>query len=153
VLYNSAYSQTLLALAWGFFLTFSAVWFIRRILRNKREQDLVSRSLSWPEVSGVILESKALRGYAEIRYEYVVGSQRLTGVYETNLGAANPGSFSGESAPAVMDRNNKELARFGAGQPIVIRYNPQNPSESVFFCLAGETIRAQRQAESINQGA
>jgi hypothetical protein len=123
-----------LALAWGSGLTLSAIWFVLRIIRNKRDQELILRSLSWPEVRGTVVESKPIRGRVETTYEYAVGGQRLTGKYVVNLATTVPASLPPEAGRRLKSGNRERLSEFPPGQPVIVRYNPLLPSESVFFC-------------------
>jgi hypothetical protein len=121
---NSQLSLTALARVWGSLLTLSAIWFLSRVIRNKQDQDLILRSLSWPEVHGLVLESKPIWGRVEVTYEYKIGGQRLTGKYAINLGTAVAGSLPPEVARRLQKGNKSKLAEFPPGQPVIVRYNP-----------------------------
>ena len=73
------------------------------------------RSLSRPEVRGLVLESKPIWGRVEVTYEYRIGDQRLTGKYAIHLGAAVAGPLPRESARRLKEGNKSKLAEFPPG--------------------------------------
>jgi hypothetical protein len=125
-----------LALFWGAFLTFTAVWFVSRVLRNKRDEKLILRSLSWPEVRGIVTASKTVRGRIEITYAYGVDGQHFSGTYSINLATTVPGSLAPEAARSLKRGNKSRLAEFPIDQPVIVRYNPSVHAESVLFAKA-----------------
>jgi|ERR1700688_970164 hypothetical protein len=127
-------------------LAFVGVWAIWNMRRDSRNEKLVERSLAWPEVQGRVVSSKVVWAHVEVKYEYSISSGRYMGKYKINLAVGAPDRF-GQTATRVSKEAKQNIAEFPSGVDVIIRYNPQQPGESVLYCK-GEMAR-----EGIHQGS
>jgi hypothetical protein len=88
-------------LIWG---PFFGIWLLWNKVRESRDEDLIVRSLSWPEVQGVVLTSRLRWAHVEANYEYTTGGQRYVGWHKVGVSPVLPGAgfigarrFSNES--------------------------------------------------------
>jgi hypothetical protein len=122
------------------------VWYMTRHRREAADQMEIERSLMWPETQGKVTATLWMGNYVEVLYEYSVGIGTLSGKYQENLPmtiTATPHkSFS--RASYTKDEADRILAEYPIGQKLVIRYNPETPSESVMFCRGAVSSATQK---------
>jgi Protein of unknown function (DUF3592) len=115
--------------------SYTGMWLSWKAAREGRLNKLLERSMSWPEIPGVVLGSKVRWAHVETNYEYIAGGQRYTGLHETSLGLPYP-TPSLVGARRFQRESGQIMAEFSPGTKLIIRFNPFNPSESVLFCRA-----------------
>ena len=114
-------------------LIFMGIWAIWNMARDSRDAKLVQRSLAWPEAQGWVLTSKIVWAHVAVTYEFSIPSGRYTGKYERNLPVVAPDKYA-QGAAAVNSEAKQDIAEFPPGANVIIRYNPQQPNESVLYC-------------------
>lgn len=122
-----------------------ALWSYSLEDRNARRME---RSAGWPQVQGVVKQASAGGMSVKVDYEYVAEGHVFSGQYSITFPEAmviGRGWNNVARARALGDRVRKELADFPAGQTVILRYNPQDPSESVLLC------RGELQREDSNE--
>lgn len=117
------------------FGSFTGIWLSWNAARETRLNKLLERSLSWPEVPGVVLDSKVRWAHVATNYEYTAAGLRYVGLHETSLSLQYP-TPSLVGARRFQRESRQVMAEFSPGTKLVIRYNPLNHSESVLFCRA-----------------
>lgn len=122
----------LLVGAWP--IWFVIVWAIWNSLLGRRDTELVEKSLAWPETQGTVTASKVVWGHVEVAYQYHVSGTTNNGKYEISLSPVAPGSLVGSAEFGREAREDIEL--YPPGAFLIIRYNPENPTESVLYCRA-----------------
>jgi len=127
-------------------LAFAGFWAIWNMRRDSRNEKLMERSLAWPEVQGRVVSSKIAWAHVEVKYEYSIPSGRYMGKYKINLPAGVPDRY-GQTATRMTEEAKQDIADFPTGADVIIRYNPQQPDQSVLYCK-GEIGR-----EGIHQGS
>ena len=116
------------------FLGVYALWSYSIEDRNARRME---RSERWPQVQGVVKQARVGGMSVKVDYEYVAEGHLFSGQYVITFPEAmmiGKGWNSVARARALGERVRKELAEFPARQPVILRYNPQDPSESVLLC-------------------
>ena len=120
-------------------ILFTVIWAIWNATRDSRDEKLVERSLAWPEAQGIVVSSRVVWAHVEVKYEYVVSSGRYTGKYKMNLPPSPPDKYA-----RTVTRANAEakldIAEYPPDSKVIVRYNPQRPSQSVLYCK-GEVDR------------
>jgi hypothetical protein len=114
-------------------LAFVGVWAIWNMRRDSRNEKLVEHSLAWPEVHGKVVSSKVAWAHVEVNYEYSISSGRYTGKYKINLSVGAPDRY-GQTAIRMTEEAKQNIADFPTGADVIIRYNPQQPDQSVLYC-------------------
>lgn len=120
-------------------LIFMGIWAIWNMARDSRDEKLVGRSLAWPEAQGRVVISKVAWAHVEVTYEYSISSGRYTGKYEMNLPVGPPDRY-GQTATRMNTEAKQDITDFPPGANVIVRYNPQQPNESVLYCK-GEISR------------
>jgi hypothetical protein len=133
---NVSYSPLGGVLWLGVLAALFGVWYMTFHRREAADQKEIERSLAWPETEGKVTSTRWMGNYVEVFYEYSVAIGTLSGKYQENLPMTITDtphkSFS--RASRAKDEANRILADYPLGQKLVIRYNPDTPSESVMFC-------------------
>jgi hypothetical protein len=114
-------------------LLFVIVWAIWNMTRDSRDEKLIERSIDWPEAQGTVVSSRVVWAHVEVMYEYSISSGRFTGKYKMNLPPGPPDKF-GRTATRMNEEARVDIADFPPGTNVIIRYNPQQPSQSVLYC-------------------
>ena len=114
-------------------LVFVGVWAIWNMARDSRDEKLIERSIDWPEADGRVITSRVVWAHVEVRYEYSISSGRFTGKYKMNLPPGAPDRY-GRTATRMNEEAKGDIGDFPPGANDVIRYNPQQPSQSVLYC-------------------
>lgn len=88
------------------------------------------------ETQGKVTAKRWMGNYVEVFYEYSVAIGTLSGRYQENLllTISDTPHKSYSRASRTKDEADRILADYPIGQKLVIRYNPETPSESVMFC-------------------
>ena len=120
-------------------LLFVGIWAIWNTVRDSRDEKLVERSLTWPETQGRVMSSRVVWAHVEVKYEYSISSGRYTGKYKMNL-PPGPPDKRGRTATRMITEAQQDIGDFPSGANVVIRYNPQQPQQSVLYCR-GEISR------------
>lgn len=88
------------------------------------------QSANWPATEATVLRSEAERGfgknagyYAHVRYQYEVGGKAYLG----NRERFQPAKLSA----SAHDSERAVASMYTVGRTILVRYNPESPSESV----------------------
>lgn len=102
-------------------------------MRDSRQEKTALRSTDWPEVQGKVQSSKILWGHYEVTYEYVVNGKSHSGSYEINLSPAVPDRFA-RGARKMLEEAKQDLADFPVGSNVIIKFNPQDPQQSILLC-------------------
>ena len=118
---------------WG---TVYGIWFLWNKARDDSDEKAVLCSLSWPETQGTVTSSRLKWAHVEVRYDYSVGGTRYIGEYNVAVGIAIRARGAAQFGMAA----NRYIAEFPPGKKIIVRFNPFQPSESVYFC-SGEVTR------------
>jgi hypothetical protein len=114
-------------------LAFVGVWAIWNMRRDSRNEELVEQSRTWPEVHGSVVSCKVAWAHVEVKYEYSISSGRYMGKYKINLPVGAPDRY-GQTATRMSDEAKQYIADFPTGADVIIRYNPQQPDQSVLYC-------------------
>jgi hypothetical protein len=133
---NASYSP-LGGLLWlGLLAALFGVWYMTNHRREAADRREIERSLAWPETQGKVTATRWIGNYVEVFYEYSVAIGPLSGKYQENLPMTitDTPHTSYNRASFAKDEANRILADYPIGQKLVIRYNPETPSESVMFC-------------------
>jgi Protein of unknown function (DUF3592) len=117
-------------------LVFIGVWAIWNMVRDSRNEKLVEHSLAWPEVHGKVVSSKVAWAHVEVKYEYSISSGQYTGKYKINLSVGAPDRY-GQTATRMNQEAKQDIADFPTGADVIIRYNPQQPAQSVLYWRSG----------------
>ena len=120
---------------------FVAIWAVWNILRDSRQEKEALRAAKWPEAQGKVLGAKAVWGHFEVAYEYVVGNRFYKGTHILNLKPAVPDQYA-RGARAMISEIRQDQNDYPVGAPIIVRYNPRNPQESILLCRAEVTKAA-----------
>src|SRR5690242_7807580 len=105
------------------------VWAIWNWVRTRQRTNLLERSLRWPEVQGAVNSCAVVWAHVEVNYEYDVPGGRYGGTYKVNLPMV---PFRGlQGASRLNQASRSIIAEFAPRQTVLVRYNPQYPSESV----------------------
>jgi hypothetical protein len=120
-------------------LAFVGVWAIWNMRRDGRNEKLVEQSLAWPEVHGKVVSSRVAWAHVEVKYEYSISSGRYTGKYKINPPVGAPDRY-GQTARRMTEEAKQDIADFPTGADVIVRYNPQQPDQSVPYCK-GEISR------------
>jgi hypothetical protein len=120
-------------------LAFLAIWAIRNSFRDSRDEKLVEQSLAWPEAQGKVIQSKVAFAHVEVSYQYSVAGLDYTGIYKISLTPVAPDQY-GRGATRMNSEAGQDVADYPAGANVIIRFNPQAPSQSVLYC-SGEITR------------
>ena len=114
-------------------LLFVIVWAIWNMARDSRDEKLMERSIDWPEAQGTVVTSRVVWAHVEVMYEYSISSGRFTGKYKMNLPPGPPDRY-GRTATRMNEEARGDIGEFPPGANVVIRYNPQEPNQSVLYC-------------------
>ena len=106
------------------------------MVRDSRNEKLVEHSLAWPEVHGKVVSSKVAWAHVEVKYEYSISSGQYTGKYKINLSVGAPDRY-GQTATRMNQEAKQDIADFPTGADVIIRYNPQQPAQSVLYWRSG----------------
>src|SRR5207245_2234852 len=98
-----------------------------------RDEKLMERSLGWPEAQGFVVASTVVWAHVEVRYEYLIKDGRYSGKYKMNLPVGPPDHYA-RTATRMNNDAKADLADYPPDAPVIIRYNPKNPKESVLYC-------------------
>jgi hypothetical protein len=120
-------------------LVLVGIWAIWNMVRDSRNEKLMERSLAWPEAQGRVVSSKVVWAHVEVTYEYSISGGHYIGKYKMNLPPGPPDNF-GRTATRMMEEARQDIADFPAGAEVIIRYNPEQPEQSVLYCR-GEICR------------
>jgi|SRR5271155_5889992 len=104
-------------------------WALYRWTRQRRRSVLLEQSARWPEVEGKVQNSKVVWAHVAIAYEYNPPNGRQIGTYDVGLPMVPFGGLMVVSY--LKDRTKLIMADFPPGQKVAVRYNPQNPAESI----------------------
>ena len=113
-------------------LLFVGIWAIWNVVRDSRDEKLVERSLAWPEAQGKVMSSRVVWAHVEVKYDYSIASGRYEGKYKMNLPPGPPDRF-GRTGTRMKAEAQQDIGDFPPGTNVVIRYNPQQPQQSVFY--------------------
>lgn len=114
-------------------ILFVVIWAIWNAERDSRDEKLMERSLTWPEVQGIVVSSKVVWAHVEVKYEYSISDGRYTGKYKINLPPGPPDRYA-RTATRVNAEAGQDIAEFPRDAKVIIRYNPQRPNQSVLYC-------------------
>jgi hypothetical protein len=114
-------------------LIFIGVWAIWNMRRDSRNEELVEQSRTWPEVHGCVVSCKVAWAHVEVKYEYSISSGRYMGKYKINLPVGAPDRYA-QTATRMNQEAKQDIADFPTGADVIIRYNPQQPGQSVVYC-------------------
>ena len=114
-------------------LFFVVIWAIWNMMRDTRQEKVALRSTDWPEVQGKVQSSKIVWGHYEVTYEYAVNGKSYSGRYEINLSPAVPDRFA-RGATKMIAEAKQDLADFPVGSNVTIKFNPQDPQQSILLC-------------------
>ena len=90
----------------------------------------MERSANWPFVQGVVKETVVKGMSVRVIYEYLAQGH----VYKDTDKITFPQAMVVRwQAQALGSKVKKEIADYPPGQHVVIRYNPQEPGESVLY--------------------
>lgn len=129
-------------------LAFVGVWAIWNMRRDSRNEKLVEHSLAWREVQGRVVSSKVAWAHVEVKYEYSISSGRYMGKYKLNLSVGAP-DRDGQTAARMSEEAKQNIAEFPTGADVIIRYNPQQPNQSVLYCRAEISRNGNGQSSAI----
>ena len=104
-------------------------WAILRMARDSFDVKMLERSIDWPKVEGKVISNVRVWSHAEVEYEYTVSTRRYPGMYTIPLYKQSRFNSPAKSAKELEEC----LASFPPGSNIVVRYNPEKPSESVLI--------------------
>jgi hypothetical protein len=98
---------------------FAAIWTLKRIKRH--------RAHTWPIGEGRVISTNIRRvgsgsqqaHLAEVTYSYALNGQTYSGVSSRRF--------------MLYGSAGKWLAKFESGRSLIVRVNPKNPRESLFF--------------------
>jgi|SRR5580658_1624002 hypothetical protein len=125
---------------WIYFLPFwpfgfFGIWVFWNAMRENRDAKSIERSLGWPETQGRVVGGSVVWGHVEVRYEYKAGGQWREGTYTEGLPPQAPsGSGGALAARRVKYAAERYLAKYPVAANVIVRYNPENPEESVLYC-------------------
>jgi hypothetical protein len=106
-------------------------WGISKWIRQWRRSILLERSVRWNETEGCINDSRVVWAHVEISYEYESSSGRQAGTYKVSLPMV---PFRGLAGAKLLNEKSKlVMAEFPPKRKVLVRYNPQNPVESVLI--------------------
>jgi Protein of unknown function (DUF3592) len=130
----------------GLLAVLFGVWYMTFHRREATDQKAIERSLTWPETQGKVTATRWMGNYVEVFYEYSVAIGTLSGRYRENLPMTitDTPHKSYSRASYAKDEANRILADYPIGQELVIRYNPETPSESVMFCRGAVVSATQK---------
>jgi hypothetical protein len=109
-----------------------ALWLMRR---ESGEDLQVERSIKWPEAQGRVMDTRLVWAHVEVVYEFRVSGKIYEGLHKIHLGPVPMGGASARSARALDAAAKRNMKEFPVKSPVVVRYNPANPAESVLYCL------------------
>ena len=113
------------------------IWLIINARRDSRDADLVVRSLDWPRVHGTVIRSEVVWGHVDVVYEYLVEGKCHVGRYEISM-TPRPADRYGRSATAFSEEAHDAMEDYPVGSTLVVRYNPNQPQESVLYYRESE---------------
>ncbi len=125
----------ILAARWP--IGFVVVWAIWNLLRDGSDEKEVVKNLAWPETQGTVTATEVMWAHVEVAYKYSVASTEYTGKFEISLPPQVP-DRNGLGAARLNASAHLEMADYPPGSGLVIRYNPNNHSESVLFCRVAD---------------
>jgi Protein of unknown function (DUF3592) len=130
----------------GLLAALFGAWYMTYHRREAADQKEIERSLAWPETQGKVTATRWTGNYVEVFYEYSVAIRTLSGKYQENLPMTvrDTPQKSYSRASHAKDEANRILADYPIGQELVIRYNPETPSESVMFCRGAVVSATQK---------
>jgi len=114
-------------------ILFAVIWAIWNVMRDSRQEKEALRSTEWPEVQGKIKSSKIVWGHYEVKYEYLVEGKSYSGTHEINLSPAVPDRFARGAARMIAEAK-EDLTDFPVGSNVIIKFNPQEPQQSILLC-------------------
>ena len=114
-------------------ILFVVTWAIWNMMRDSRQEKTALRSTDWSEVQGKVQSSKIVWGHYEVTYEYVVNGKSHSGSYEINLSPAVPDRFA-RGARKMLEEAKQDVADFPVGSIVIIKFNPQDPQQSILLC-------------------
>jgi Protein of unknown function (DUF3592) len=143
---NASYSPLGAVLWLGLLAALFGVWHVTYHRREATDQKAIERSLAWPETQGKVTATRWMGNYVEVFYEYSVAIGTLSGKYQENLPMTitDTPHKSYSRASHSKDEANRILADYPIGQEVVIRYDPEAPSESVMFCRGAVSSATQK---------
>lgn len=110
------------------------IWGIWKLVRTRQKSTLLERSLRWDEVQGIVKSTAVVWAHVEIIYAYETPEGQFEGNEEISLPMV---PFRGlAAAQKLNDAAKSVMTDFPPGQAVVVRYNPQKSSESVFLAKA-----------------
>lgn len=112
---------------------FVVTWAIWNMMRDSRQEKVALRSTDWPEVQGKVQSSKIVWGHYAVTYEYAVNGKLHSGSYEINLSPTAPDRFA-RGATKMLAEAKQDLADFPVGSNVIIKFNPQDPQQSILLC-------------------
>jgi len=118
-----------LVVVFGYFGIY-ALWCNEIESRNARKME---RSAGWPQAQGVVKQTIVKAMSVRVTYEYVAQGHVYADTYKIAFPQAMVVRWSSQ-VKALGDKVKKEVADFPQGQHVIVRYNPQDPAESVFYC-------------------
>jgi hypothetical protein len=119
---------------------------------DDRYMNRMQRVANWPEAQGVVKKSAVKFASIRVDYEYVADGHVRQGVEkivfpESMVIGANRWTRVSD-ARALGNRVKRDLADYAPGQHVVIRYNPQDPEDSVLY-VRGDVQHADPNAKSV----
>jgi hypothetical protein len=105
------------------------------MVRDSLDARSVERGIDWPETRGIVTDARVVWAHTEVCYTYSLPSGDYTGKYKMNLPVSLPDK-GGAGARRMRRQAQLDLADYPPGAKVVIRYNPQKPSQSLLYCLA-----------------
>ena len=115
---------------WPIFLV--GIWAVWNMIRDSRQEKTALRAANWPEIQGKVTSSKVAWGHYEVAYEFVFRDRSYRGTHLINLSPVVPGRAS--SGARFASEAKQDLSDFPPGSDVIIKYNPQEPSNSILLC-------------------
>ena len=115
-------------------------------MRDTREEKKALRGTNWPEAQGRVRSCRIVWGHCEVTYEYLAGGKWNSGTYLINLSPVVPDRY-GRGASQLAAEAKQDLADFSVGSSVIIKFNPQDPEESILVCR-GEVTEANSSEKS-----
>jgi hypothetical protein len=108
------------------------VGFIVIRVRQSRYEKQRKRALEWPETQGTVTTSVLELAHVEVRYKYSVSGREYDGKYEISLTPLMP-SRDLSSLSRLGNKAKSAMAAYPKGASLSVRYNPNNPADSILF--------------------
>jgi hypothetical protein len=116
------------------------------MLRDSRQEKAALRAANWPELQGKVTTSKAVWGHYEVTYEYIMNATLYSGTHVINLSPVGP-DHTAQGASRLAAEAKEDLSDFPPGLDVIIKYNPQDPAQSILLCRGRVAETKTRQQE------